>query len=126
MRSRMYVAFAALVAAPASLSAQSSCASGSYQDACQKAVDLFQYMAPQIGTVIAGGNATLGQGGTLGGFSMFPFLHPKISVGVRMNALQGSLPQVDGLSPSITGAENTTIPVKDQVIPGPAADVAIG
>ena len=37
------------------------------QDACQKALDLLNYMTPQLGTLIAGGNATLGQGGTLGG-----------------------------------------------------------
>ncbi|HZF73263.1 MAG TPA: hypothetical protein VEZ51_07515, partial [Gemmatimonadaceae bacterium] len=37
------------------------------QDACQKAIDLFKYMAPQLGTAIAGGNPTLGQGGNLGG-----------------------------------------------------------
>ena len=67
MRSRMYLVLAAIAAVPATMSAQAnSCAAGTTQDACQKAVDLFQYMAPQLGTVIAGGNATLGQGGTLG------------------------------------------------------------
>ena len=30
------------------------------QDACQKAIDLFQYMAPQLGGLLAGGNATQG------------------------------------------------------------------
>ena len=54
------------------------------QDACQKAIDLFDYMAPQLGTVIAGGNATLGQGGTLGGF-------PHFAIGLRVNALMGSI-----------------------------------
>lgn len=132
MRSRMYVGLAALVLAPATLSAQASpCPSGTAaqqasQDACRMAIDLFQYMAPQIGTVIAGGNATLGQGGTLGGFSMFPFLHPKISVGLRVNALQGSLPDLENVTPSATGESSETIPVNDQVLPGPAADIAIG
>ena len=31
------------------------------QDACQQAYDLFQFMAPQLGVAVAGGNATLGQ-----------------------------------------------------------------
>src|SRR5688500_11985423 len=127
MRSRMYLVLAAIVAAPATLSAQAnSCASGTTQDACRIAVDLFQYMAPQLGTVIAGGNATLGQGGTLGGFSVLPFLHPKISVGLRVNALQGSLPDLGNVTPGTTGETSETIPVNNQVIPGPAADVAIG
>ena len=129
MRSRMYLALAALAAVPATLSAQSnSCANTITQDACQKAVDLFQYMAPQLGTVIAGGNATLGQGGTLGGFATFPFPHPKLSVGFRVNALQGSLPDVESAAatPAPGAAESDMIPVKDQILPAPALDVAIG
>src|SRR5687767_13135764 len=133
MRSRMYVGLAALVLAPATISAQSSpCPSGTAaeqasQDACRMAIDLFQYMAPQIGTVIAGGNATLGQGGTLGGFSVFPFPHPKFSIGLRMNALQGSLPDLESTAatPVPGDRQSSMIPVKDQVIPGPSADVAI-
>ena len=129
MRSRMYLVLAAIAAAPATMSAQAnSCAAGTTQDACQKAVDLFQYMAPQLGTVIAGGNATLGQGGTLGGFATFPFPHPKFSIGVRMNALQGSLPDLESAAatPVPGDRQSSMIPVKDQVIPGPSADVAIG
>jgi hypothetical protein len=123
----MLMVAAALAATPLALSAQATpCAGGVTQDACQKAVDLFQYMAPQVGTVIAGGNATLGQGGTLGGFATFPFPHPKISVGFRVNALAGSLPNLDNLTISPTGAQSSTIPVENQIIPGPAADVAIG
>lgn len=129
MRSRMYLVLAAIAAVPATVSAQAnSCASGTTQDACQKAVDLFQYMAPQLGTVIAGGNATLGQGGTLGGFAMFPFPHPKFTVGLRMNALYGSVPDVESsqATPVPGASQSSTIPTKDQVIPAPAMDVAIG
>ena len=129
MRSRMYLVLAAIAAVPATMSAQAnSCAAGTTQDACQKAVDLFQYMAPQLGTVIAGGNATLGQGGTLGGFATFPFPHPKFSIGLRMNALQGSLPDLESAAATPVPGDrvSSTIPVKDQVIPGPSADVAIG
>jgi len=66
------------------------------QDGCQQAVDVFQYMAPQLGAAIAGGNATLGQGGTLGGFGHF-------SLGVRANAVDGTLPQVDQFTQSANG-----------------------
>src|SRR5918999_3451529 len=58
------------------------------QDACQKAIDLFKYLAPQLGTAITGGNATLGQGGALGGLGHF-------SVGLRVNGVMGSLPNID-------------------------------
>src|SRR5688572_1308311 len=68
------------------------------QDACQKAIDLFQYMAPQLSIAITGGNATLGQGSTLGGLGHF-------SVGVRINAVMGSLPQM--VTPSVNGAQST-------------------
>lgn len=37
------------------------------QDACQMSMDVFDLMAPQLGLALAGGNATLGRGGTLGG-----------------------------------------------------------
>ncbi|HJP60006.1 MAG TPA: hypothetical protein VJ865_08400, partial [Gemmatimonadaceae bacterium] len=67
------------------------------QDACQKAIDLFRYLAPQLGTSIAGGNATLGQGGNLGGLGHF-------SAGLRVNAVQGSLPQFENIQISTSGA----------------------
>jgi hypothetical protein len=89
------------------------------QDACQKAIDLFQYMAPQLGTAITGGNATLGQGGSLGGLGHF-------TVGLRINAVQGSLPQIQNVTPAVTGATSTRYDTKTQIIPMPTADLAIG
>lgn len=89
------------------------------QDACQKAIDLFNYMAPQLGTVIAGGNATLGQGGTLGGF-------PHFVVGIRANALMGSLPNVDEVQPAFTGAQQDDYETKGQAFGLPSVDAAIG
>jgi hypothetical protein len=89
------------------------------QDACQKAVDLFQYMAPQLGAAITGGNATLGQGGSLGGLGHF-------SVGFRINAVQGSIPQVQNVSPADTGAAKSTYDTKTQILPMPTAELAIG
>ena len=89
------------------------------QDACQKAIDLFQYLAPQLGTMIAGGNPTLGQGGTLGGLGHF-------SAGLRVNVLQGSVPQIDNVTVSTAGAQQTQFATKDEYLPMPTADLAIG
>ena len=128
MKARLLVSFAAAVVAGSSLSAQTpdpQCPSGTAaqrisQDACQKAIDLFRYLAPQLGTSIAGGNATLGQGGNLGGLGHF-------SAGIRVNAVQGSLPQVQNIQISTSGASRTTpIDTKSQYFPMPTADLAIG
>jgi hypothetical protein len=76
-------------------------------------------MAPQLGAAITGGNATLGQGGSLGGLGHF-------SAGLRVNAVQGSLPQVQNVSPSVTGATSSTYDTKTQILPMPTAELAIG
>lgn len=90
------------------------------QDACQQAYDLFQFMAPQLGLGLAGGNATLGTGSTLGGFGHF-------SIGVRANVFNGSLPQVDKFTQSTSGAvKNPALPTSDQILGLPTADAAIG
>ena len=128
MKACLLVLVAAATMSSASLRAQSpdpQCPSGTAtqrvsQDACQKAIDLFRYLAPQLGTSIAGGNPTLGQGGNLGGLGHF-------SVGLRVNAVQGSLPQVQNIQVSTSGAQNTpAIDTKSQYLPMPAADLAIG
>jgi hypothetical protein len=133
MKRRLFFSFAAIALAATSASAQvdtQRCPPGNVgatipdqtrasQDACQKAIDLFKYLAPQLGTSITGGNATLGQGSSLGGLGHF-------SVGIRVNAVQGSLPQVQDVTPSVTGATSTNFDTKDQIIPMPTADLAIG
>lgn len=126
MKGRIVVAAGMLVVAANAAGAQisSSCPAGTIeetatQDACQKAIDLFQYMAPQLGTVIAGGNATLGQGGTLGGLGHW-------TVGIRANAIAGSLPNVDEYTPAATGAQATNYAPTDQILGLPAVDAAIG
>ena len=122
MKKRVFAAAAVLAATAVSASAQAnSCAAGLTQDACQKAVDVYQYLAPQLGTAITGGNATLGQGGALGGPGHF-------SLGVRVNAVKGTLPQVDDPSatPVLTGARATAYPTKDAYIPMPTIDGALG
>jgi len=136
MNARLFVLFAAASFAATSLEAQTGvdtqrCPPGTVngfgvpdqtrasQDACQKSIDLFQYMAPQLGTSIAGGNPTLGQGGNLGGLGHF-------SAGLRVNVLQGSLPQVQNVTPAVTGATSTQFQTKSQFLPMPTADLAIG
>src|SRR2546423_1476916 len=90
------------------------------QDACQQAYDVYQFMAPQLGIAIAGGNATLGQGSTLGGIG-------HISVGLRGNVLKGDLPDVGNFTQRTGGATPAvTLPTKTQVVGLPTADLAIG
>lgn len=137
MQLRMFISATSLVlgaiAFAAPVSAQginSQCAAGTItggvpnqqaavQDACQKAVDLFQYMAPQLGVTIAGGNATIGVGGTIGGLG-------HIYLSGRANIVQSDLPQVDQVTPSVNGAQRSTYPTKSQIIGIPEADASIG
>ena len=88
LRPSSLLAAAALLAAPLAARAQggalnSRCASSFVylQDACQKGVDIFNLLAPQLGASLAGGNAVLGQSGALGGLGHF-------TIGVRGNVLQ--------------------------------------
>jgi hypothetical protein len=88
-------------------------------DACQKVADLFNYMNMQLGTWVAGGNPTLGQGGTLGGLGHF-------SVGVRANVMKATIPNVDQIQVQPGAPVSTNIPSSDKWVGLPAADVAIG
>jgi len=88
-------------------------------DACQKVADLFNYMNMQLGTWVAGGNPTLGQGGTLGGLG-------HVSVGLRANVMKATIPSVDEIQVQAGPPVSTRIPSKDKWVGLPAADVAIG
>src|SRR5215211_1027579 len=83
-------------------------------DACQKGIDLFNYLTPQLGHVIAGGNATLGQAGTLGKVGKF-------TLGLRVNALQGGIPRADdeAARPTTGAPQQSTYPVEDRPLPLP-------
>jgi hypothetical protein len=90
------------------------------RDACQKSVDLFNYMTPQLGTAMVGGNPTLGQASTLGGLGHFSF-------GIRASAVEGSIPKFDDApDPSLNDAVSTEYEMEDTPIPMPAVDLAIG
>src|SRR3712207_3678719 len=124
MRARLLMAAGLSLAALRPAGAQ-SCPAGTptqqtaAQDAEQQARDVFQYMAPQLGLAIVGGSPTLGSAGSLGGLGHF-------SVGVRGNALAGSLPQVDQFTQCYDGAKSRTLPTADQVLGLPGVDAAIG
>ena len=90
------------------------------QDACQMAYDVFQFIAPQLGIAIAGGNATLGQGGALGGLGHF-------ALGLRANVLAGDLPDVQKFpQPSTNGRQSRQLPTKRQFVGLPTVDAALG
>jgi hypothetical protein len=88
-------------------------------DACQKARDLFVFLAPQVGTALSGGNVMLGEGGTLGGWG-------KRSIVLRTSVVEGYAPEATvnisgsaALEPSNFGAQRVPVPV-------PSLDLAIG
>lgn len=89
------------------------------QDACQKAIDLFQFIAPQLGATIVGGNAVLGEHSSLRGLGHF-------SLGVKANAIESRLPRVDEHTPALTGATASAYAVDNQWIAAPVLDAAIG
>jgi hypothetical protein len=123
MKKGLVMAAAGLALSATTMFAQglsaSACPAGTAQDACQQAYDLYQYMAPQLGLALAGGNATLGQGSVLGGLGHF-------SAGVRGNVFNGELPQVDQFTQSTSGAQRNNLPTKSQVLGLPTADAAVG
>ena len=88
------------------------------QDACQKSADLFDFMAPQLGTAIAGGNAVIGQGGAYGRLG-------RLSVGLRATAFEGALPDLQNASVSTSGPQVSNYDVRRQYIGAPAVDAVI-
>lgn len=89
------------------------------QDACQKALDLLNYMTPQLGALLAGGNATIGQGGTLGGLGHF-------ALSVRANAMRASLPDIDAAGVNYGSAQRSNYVTEAQWAALPVVDAAFG
>src|SRR5262249_3704404 len=89
------------------------------QDACQQAYDVYQFIAPQLGVALTGGNATIGQGSVLGGLGHF-------SLGARANVMKGDVPDITKFTQSTTGAHQQQLPTKTTVIGLPTADGALG
>lgn len=88
-------------------------------DACQKAIDLFRYMAPQLGVSLTGGNALLGTGSTVGGLG-----HAKFEA--RVNGLWGSVPNVQNVPINAGPYQSSNYTTKTQVLGLPAATAEIG
>jgi len=88
-------------------------------DACQKSVDLFNYFAPQLGALVAGGNTELGRGGTLGGPGHF-------SVGLRVNGMRSPVPQLQNVNISTSGFVRSQVSTEGTWVGFPVADAAIG
>jgi len=89
------------------------------QDACVKAVDLVTFMTPQLSTALAGGNATLGQGGALGGLGHF-------ALSLRGTAVNGSIPNISSVTFNTSSAQSSKYTAKNQFVPMVSADAAIG
>ena len=89
-------------------------------DACQKALDLVRYLNPQLGMLLAGGNATLGQAGALGGLGRF-------SLTLRANASrQLGVPELSENDVAMGPAQRTAYQVTEEIGGFPVADVAVG
>ena len=113
---------AGAVLAMGAVRADAQCASSNpvpAQDACQKAVDLFNFFTPQLATALAGGSHTLGQGGALAGLG-------HVAVDLRVTGVQGTLPKVAGVGLSTSGATATTFAGENKYVPMLTADAAIG
>ena len=124
MRSRSLILVSLVsVVAPASIvraqSAQCANSSAALQDGCQKTVDLFDFLAPQLATAVAGGNAVLGQGGSLGGLGHF-------TIGVQANVVKGELPKFDQFTVATTGAQQTNFNTSTVPVPMPSAILGVG
>jgi hypothetical protein len=94
-------------------------AAATFQDACQKTVDMFSYLSPELGAAIAGGNAILGEGGTLGGLGHF-------SVGFQGNVVQGYVPKANNIVLSTSGAVADTFKTSGLDVPMATATAAVG
>jgi hypothetical protein len=115
---RLAVAVAVLAISAAPARAQ-VCAAGNTQDACEKAVDMWAYMMPQLGTSLVGGSHTLGIGSTLGGF-------PHFAVALRANAVMGNLPDLSTMTFNVGAAQNSNIDTPNQILGLPGVDFAVG
>lgn len=115
---RFLVASFALATLSVSAGAQ-GCDSGSpaADDACAQGRDFFNYLAPQLGTSLAGGSHTLGIGTNLGGF-------PHFAIALRVNGVRGNLPSIDNITagPAISKDIITT----EQYLGLPTVDFALG
>lgn len=96
------------------------CASGSrvFQDVCQKTSDLYRMLAPQLGALVVGGNATLGRGTPLG--------PGRWTLGLRVHVLGAAIPELGDIPVDTGGARQSTFTVRTLPLPLPMVDGAVG
>lgn len=121
-------AIAVMVFMPAMTQAQSGIAPGcaattgpliSAADACQKVVDIFRVMSPQVGIALMGGNPMPGESGTLGGGG-------KNSFSIRATVVDGFVPSNEFTLATDGSVLSTNLGADRVPIPMPSADVAVG
>ena len=109
--------FAGSLALPLSAqSAQCQAQNVALRDACQKGTDIFAMLAPQVQGALAGGGPVLGSSRAVRGFS----------IGLRVNAVDGRVPDVANLQVSSTGITRSAISTSHVPVPAPTLDVAVG
>ncbi len=94
-------------------------AGGEGGDACQKVVDIYRYLGDQLGTLIAGGNAVLGRGGTLGGF-------PRFTAELRANVMRANIPDAAGTAIALGVPRRSTYEIRDKWVAIPQVDASLG
>ena len=119
MNVRTIFAGAALAMGAVRAGAQCTTQPQAVRDACTKAVDLFDFLTPQLATALAGGSHTLGQGGALAGLG-------HVAVDLRVTAVQGTLPKLNNVGLNTSAAAATTFASENQYVPMVSADAAIG
>ena len=93
-----------------------------HKTSCQKTIDLFQYMAPQLGVAMTGGNATLGQGGALGGLCGSIVVEWTCQLALSFHSAKW----IRSLGTIVTGAHSSDYPTKSQLLGLPQLDASIG
>jgi len=92
---------------------------GTLQDACQKSADIFELVAPQLGVMVAGGNAVPGQYGSIGGFG-------HVTLGLRATGVRAHIPDLGALSARSGPAEASQIATSLKLVAVPILDANIG
>jgi hypothetical protein len=100
----------------AAQSAQCLAQPAAVRDACQKGTDIFMMLAPQVNGALTGGGPVLGSSRAVNGFS----------IGVRVNAVDGRVPDLGAVTLSSTGIVQSAMPTKRTPVPAPTLDVALG
>ncbi len=73
-------------------------------------------LSPQVNGALAGGGPVLGSSRSVRG----------LSIGLRVNAVDGSVPDISNVELSTSGIVRSTIPTERVPVPAPTADIAIG